>query len=84
MEMIKNLVKVVAIKTIVLGLGLFYTSLVAVGMLIKSLIKGKQYWYIKERTLPPPILHDAAWGRHSYLTLKVKWTHYSKILNSFF
>lgn len=71
METLKYYAKVAAIRTVVLTLSVFYSSLVAVGILVKWAIKGKEYWYVKERTLPPLILQDSSWGRHSYVNLKV-------------
>lgn len=71
MEMVKDFVIRIVFRVAVLSIAIFYSSLVTVGIVVKRFIKGKEYWYVKERTLPPLILQDVQWGRHSYINLQV-------------
>jgi hypothetical protein len=71
MERVKNIGKSVLIKVVIIGIGLFYTWIMSIVVAFKWIIKGKSFWHVEERSLPPLVLQDPSLGRHSYVSLKV-------------
>jgi len=77
METIKNLAKVLAVKAIVLSIGLFYGAVTILSLLYRRYYKvGSHFWDVKDRSLPPLCLQETAYGRHAYLKLQGIKLHY--------
>ena len=68
---IKYLLKLAGVKAILVGFSLFYGWLACLKMLYSWARYGNQFWFVKERTLPPKCLEDPSIGKHSYIKLKV-------------
>ena len=75
MDSVKSLgiyyAKYIVAKIVVLNIGLFYGFVAIVVNLFNRLRVGPEYFEVKERSLPPACLQDAAYGRHAYINVKV-------------
>ena len=78
MDSVKSLaiyyVKYVAVKILFLSIGLFYAAVGIAVNIFNRIRIGPEYFEVKERTLPPACLQDAAYGRHAYINIKVSST----------
>jgi len=70
------LLKLAGVKAILVGLSLFYGWLACLKLVFSWIRYGNQFWYVKERSLPPPCLQDPSLGKHSYVKLKDVKLHY--------
>lgn len=66
--------------TVVMSLGAFYAGIACFTLLLKRLRYGSEILTVKERSLPPLCLQDAAYGRHAFVRLKVCTTKFHRIV----
>nr|XP_053634009.1 epoxide hydrolase 4-like [Cherax quadricarinatus] len=58
------------ISALIRLISLAISVVVLVGLLRRRWKVGKQFFYVKPRPTPPPILTDPQWGTHAYVDLK--------------
>ncbi|CAG7722162.1 unnamed protein product [Allacma fusca] len=71
-----SLIKYLVVRSVVFGISLFYGGLTVLTVLFRWFKNGNEFFVVKERSLPPICLQDAAYGRHAYLKLKNIKLHY--------
>ncbi len=71
LQCLMYIAKFVAVTCFVYAIALFYGCITIISVSIKWFRTGNKFWYVKERTLPPPILNDVSYGRHSFIQLQV-------------
>jgi len=76
LESTMGVVKLVILKTIIYGIALFWAWVSTLKLAFEWLKRGNAFWEVKERSLPPAILQDTRWGKHSYIKLKDIKLHY--------
>lgn len=71
LDFVKLKVKEIIARGFVLSVGLFYAGVTLASLILKRIRHGSDIWVVKERSLPPLCLQDAAYGRHAFVRLKV-------------